>query len=79
MVVASMLGSYMTYWIMPILGQTIAETTVQNVTRDGMLDLDIVLQIKAFDKALTELLDDAKLIIDNFGGFGIKYEGSDMP
>ena len=44
-----------------------------------MLDPYIALHIKAFDKALTERLDDTKFIIDDFGGFGIKDEGSDMP
>ena len=44
-----------------------------------MLDPYIALQIKAFDKALTERLDDANFIIDDFNGFVIKDEGSDMP
>ena len=64
---------------MPISYQEIAETTLQNVTHDDMLDPDITLQIKSFDKALTERLDDANFIINDFNGFGIKDEGSDMP
>ena len=44
-----------------------------------MLDPYIALHIKAFDKVLTKCLDDANFIIDVFGGFGIKDEGSDMP
>ena len=44
-----------------------------------MLDPDIAAQIQAFDQALTERLDDTNFIIDDFGGFGMKDEGSDMP
>ena len=51
--VAHRLGSNMSYWIMPISGQPISEATVQNVTRDDMLDPDISVQIKAFYQALT--------------------------
>ena len=54
---------------MPISGQPISETTVQHVTRDDMLDSDIAVQIKAFDKALTERLDDSNFIIDDFDDF----------
>ena len=38
-----------------------------------MLDPDIAVQIKAFDRALTERLYDTNFIIDDFDGFGIKY------
>ena len=44
-----------------------------------MLDPYIAVQIKAFDKELTEQLDDSKFIFDDFDGFGMKDEGSDMP
>ena len=43
-----------------------------------MIDPDIVVQIRAFDQALTERLDDTKFIINDFNGFGVEYEGSDM-
>ena len=44
-----------------------------------MLDIDISVQIKAFDKKLTERLENKNFIINNFDDFGIKYEGSDIP
>ena len=69
----------MTYWIMPISGQPIAGKTVQHVTRDDIIDPDIAVQIKAFDKELTERLEDVNFTIDDFDGFGIKDEGSGMP
>ena len=44
-----------------------------------MLGIDISVQIKAFDKKLTERLENKNFIINNFDDFGIKYEGSDIP
>ena len=64
---------------MPISGQPIAETTVYHVNCDDMIDPYIVVHIKAFDPALTERLDGTNFIIDDFDGFGMKYEGSDVP
>ena len=72
MVVEHRVGSNMSYWIMPISGQPMAETSVQNFTHDYMLDPDIAFQIKYFDKALTKRLKNANFIIDDFDGFGIK-------
>ena len=77
--VARRVGSDMSYWIMPISGQPISKTTVYHVTRDDMLDPDISVQIKVLDQALIERLDNTNFIIYDFGGFGIKDEGSDMP
>ena len=72
-------GSDMSYWIMHISGQPISETTVNHITCDDMLDPDISVQIKKFDQALTELLDDTNFIIDDFDDFGIKNEGCGIP
>ena len=72
-------GSDMSYWIISISGWPIVETTVQHVTRDDMLYPDISVQIKVFDQALTERLDNTNFIIDDFDEFGIKYEGIDIP
>ena len=79
MVVARRVGSDMAYWIIPISVQPITETTVQNITRDDIIDPNIAVQIKSFNQALTERLDNIKFIIDGFNGFGVDYEGSDMP
>ena len=51
---------------------------MQHDTCDDILDIDISVQIKAFDQALTEHLEDINFIIDDFNGFGIKDEGIDM-
>ena len=67
--VARRVSSNMIYRIMPISGQSIAETTVQDVTCDDMLEPDIAVQIKTLYQTLTERLDDTNFIIDGFGGF----------
>ena len=78
MVLERRVGSDVSCWIIPISVQLIAETTVQNVTRDNIIDPNIVVQIKSFDRALIESLDNINFIIDDFNGFGVYYEGSDM-
>ena len=77
--VVRMVGSDMSYWIMSISGQPVAETIAQHVIYDDMLDPDIAVQIKAFYKALMKRLDYNNFITDDFGGFGIKEKGSYMP
>ena len=71
--------SDMQYRIMTISGQPKAETTVQHIIRHDILDPDISLQIKDFDRALSERLDDTNFIINDFYGFGVEDEGSGMP
>ena len=44
-----------------------------------LFDSYIAVQIKAFDQALTECLDNTNFIINDLGGVGIKDEISDMP
>ena len=53
MLVVRMVGSDVSYWIISIYGQPIAETTVQHVTHDDIIDPHIAVQIKSFDPALT--------------------------
>ena len=69
----------MSYWRIPIYGQPMTETTVQHVTSDDVLDPNIAVEIKSFDQALTECLDNIKFIINDFNGFVVDYQGSDMP
>ena len=67
--VARRIGSDMSYWIMPISVQPIAETTVQHVTHDDMLHPYIASQITSFDQELIERLDNINFIIDDLYGF----------
>ena len=39
-------------------GTVISETTVQHVTRDGILDAKTAAQVKKFNTAINEILDD---------------------
>ena len=59
----------MSYKIIQISGQPIAETTVQHVTCDDIINPDISVQIKAFDQESNECLEDTKFIIDDSNGF----------
>ena len=72
------IDSVIYYWIMLISGQLIAEETEQHTNCDYMLNPYIAVQIKYFDQALTELLDDTNFTIYDFDSFGMKDEGSDM-
>ena len=68
----------MCYWVMGESGIPIAETTVQHVTRDDMLDPTIATQIEAFNKTLTTRLDDMNFKINGVDiGFEDEYE--DLP
>ena len=78
MILARRVGSNMPYWIIPISVQPIAETTVQNVIRDDIIDPNIAVQIKLFDREFIERLENINFIIDDFNGFGVDYEGSDI-
>eukprot|EP00804_Cyclotella_cryptica_P008557 CCRYP_007551-RA/>CCRYP_007551-RA protein AED:0.38 eAED:0.38 QI:0/0/0/1/1/1/2/0/852 len=48
----------MCYWIIPVSGIPISDTTVQHVTTEDLLNLDIKSQVNEFNEKLVELLDD---------------------
>ena len=50
--VSHRIGSDMCYWIITETGIPMAETTVQHVTRDDLLDQDIKVQIDNFNEAV---------------------------
>ena len=76
--VSHRIGSDMCYWIMGESGIPIAETTVQHVTRDDMIDPTIAKQIETFNEALTVRLDDTNFKIAGIdNGFEDDYE--DLP
>jgi hypothetical protein len=62
--VAHRVGSTMCYWLIPVSGIVIANTSVQHVIADDYLQPAIKLQIDRFDAALTERLDDANFMLD---------------
>ena len=60
----------MRYWVLTKSGTVIAETTVQHVTIDDMLDSDISAQVENFNTNINERLDDKKFQIQHGeGGF----------
>ena len=69
----------MCYWIMPVNGQAIAETTVQHVTRDDILDPTISASIEKFNEALNKRLDDTNFIIAGGTGFLLQEDDYDLP
>ena len=71
--------SDMQYRIMTISVQPKSETTVQHIICHDILGPDISVQIKDFDRALSERLDDTNFIINDFYGFGVEDEGGGMP
>ena len=52
---------------------------MQHFTRDDIIKSYIEVQIKVFDKILTEHLEDTNFIIDDFDRFVVEDEGIGMP
>lgn len=77
--VSHRVGSEMCYWIMTASGKVIAETTVQHVTRDDMLDNDIATQIESFHNTLSERLDDSNFTLPSVGNFAFDEDHYDLP
>ncbi len=50
-------GSDMVYWLMPVSGIPIANSTIQHVTTKDMRDVDISQRIQHFMQRLNERLD----------------------
>eukprot|EP00804_Cyclotella_cryptica_P006136 CCRYP_018441-RA/>CCRYP_018441-RA protein AED:0.26 eAED:0.26 QI:0/0/0/1/0.25/0.4/5/0/619 len=57
--VSSPVASNMCYWIIPVIGNPDADTTVQHVTQDDMADPTIKEMIDACNSKLTKNLDDS--------------------
>jgi hypothetical protein len=66
--VSHRVGSDMCYWVMPVSGQMISETTVQHVTRYDLESADIAAAVEEFNGALTTRLDDTNFWISNDHG-----------
>ena len=52
------IGSDMCYWVLTVSGKVISRTSVQHVTRDELLDPEMIEIITKFDKDLEKRLDD---------------------
>ena len=65
--VAHRVGSDLCYWLLLESGKVIAQTTVQYVTRDDVLNGETKQQIDQFDMAVTEQLTDIGVLIGDAG------------
>ena len=65
--VSHKVGSDMCYWLMPVSGIPIADTTVQHVTAEDLRDPEVKQQVDEFNRRLTERLDDTNHQIPNLG------------
>ena len=73
--VSRRIGSDMCYRILKKSGTVIAETTVQHVTRDDMLDAETSAQVENFNTAINDQLDNTDFRIHHGeGGFTLEYE-----
>jgi Reverse transcriptase (RNA-dependent DNA polymerase) len=63
--VAHRIGSNMCYWLMPVSGILMANTSVQHVIHDDYMNPDIKQQIDSFNEELVERLDSANFINAN--------------
>lgn len=77
--VSHRIGSDMCYWVMGVDGIPIAETTVQHVTRDDLLDNDIKAQIDAFNEQLQTRLDDTNFELPTMDAFALEDDEYDLP
>ena len=76
--VSHKIGSDMCYWIMGASGIPIAETTVQHVTRDDMIDPAIANHIETFNETLTTRLDDTNFKVNDID-HGFEDDLDDIP
>ena len=79
--VAHRIGSDLCYWLMPVSGTPIAETTVQHVTAEDLRDRDIANRIEEFDETLRTRLDDTNFKLQGDSDFYMEdfYDDSDDP
>ena len=68
----------MHYWITGESETPIAETTVQHVTRDDMIDPAIARQIETSNEALTTRLDDTNFKVNDID-HGFEDDLDDLP
>ena len=61
--VAHRVGSDMCYWLMPVSGIPVVNSTVQHVTAEDMRDPDINARIEDFNTKLAERLDDTNFVL----------------
>ncbi len=61
--IAHSVGSYMCYWLMPIYGNPVVNTTVQHITAKDLRNPDIKLQVDKFTSKLRDCLNNNIFIL----------------
>ena len=61
--VAHRVGSDMCYWLMPVSGVPVVNTTVQHVIADNLRNTDIQARVDDFNTRLTRRLDDTSFVL----------------
>ena len=63
----------MSYWLITENGKIVSKTSVEHVTRDDYLQVEIKAEIDQFNRRIEESLDDANFIVDGKGEFDSMY------
>ena len=71
------IGRDMCYWIIPVSGIPISDTTVQHVTREEIRDNEIKIRVDEFDTKMRERMDYSNFQLPNMEGFHL--EDIEMP
>ena len=61
--IAHRVGSDMCYWLMPVSGIPVVNTTVQHVTTEDLRNADIQARVDDFNTRLTRRLDDTDFVL----------------
>ena len=69
----------MCYWVITKGGKVLAETSLQHVIRDDLLNPEISQQIKNFNEALNVRLEDTNFKISGMGNFALDEDDYDLP
>ena len=72
-------GSNMCYWVMGRDVIPVTETTIQHVTFNNMLDVNIASQIEQFDEALQARLDDSNFKLPGMDDFAFNDINHNAP
>jgi hypothetical protein len=73
--VAHRVGSDMCYWLMPVSGVPVVNTTVQHVTSEDLRNVDIQAQVDDFNTRLHQRLEDTNFVLP---GNDIDYYPTDQ-
>ena len=63
----------MSYWLITENGKIISKTSVEHVTQDDYLQVEIQAEINQFNRWIEESLDDANFVVDGEGEFDSMY------